>query len=186
MHPASTAAAPDALAFLAAEHALLRRLLADIERQAGGDPRPVDARIDEACTALRLHGQIEEELFYPAVREALGPSPRAARALNGAGVAHAAIAELVDRLETPPSAASDRRAAVAHLAQTVRRHLAEEERTLFPLARRARLELAGLGQRMAARKVALAVALGVGSPGDTEEAEEAEASARASRGADGQ
>ena len=60
------------------------------------------------------------------------------------------------------------------LAQIVRLQFAGEEQQLFSVLRRTRIDLTRLGVRMAARRVEIAVELGIASPGDTEAAEESE------------
>jgi iron-sulfur cluster repair protein YtfE (RIC family) len=169
----ATSTAPEALIFLADEHALLRRLLGDFERDMPHEPEPCAARLEEVRTELQIHARLEEELFYPALLESLAGNTRGLRALGDAAVAHATIAGLIERLELIAPAEPGYRDTFGNLAQAVRRHLDEEERVLFPLIRRSRCELDRLGARMAARRVALAVELGASSPGDTEEAEEA-------------
>lgn len=173
----ATTGAPEALLFLADEHALLRRLLGDFERDMPDDPQQSAARLEEVRTALQIHTQLEEELFYPAILETRAGNARTLRTLGDAAVAHATIAGLIERLELISPADPGYGDTFGFLAQAVRRHLEEEERMLFPLFRRSRIELHRLGARMAARKVALAVELGVSSPGDTEDAEEADEAA---------
>jgi hypothetical protein len=69
----------------------------------------------------------------------------------------------------------------ARLAGIARLHFDDQEERLFPLLRRAGMDLTRLGARMAARRVELSVALGVASPGDTEAVEERETEVRARR-----
>jgi hemerythrin superfamily protein len=60
--------APDALSVLRRDHRLAEELFAEFERSA---PQQLDPLARRICKMLRVHAQIEEELFYPAVRRAL-------------------------------------------------------------------------------------------------------------------
>lgn len=81
---------------------------------------------------LSIHAAIEEQVFYPAVLQAL---PRQQRALVKSLEAHHAAKSMlaeIDRL----AAASDRyKAKLEVLIDNVRHHVAEEEQDLFPKVR---------------------------------------------------
>lgn len=64
--PATSAGAKDATALLRADHAAVSDLFADYEKTRSDAKK--NALVAEICTALRVHAQIEEELFYPAVK----------------------------------------------------------------------------------------------------------------------
>jgi len=51
----------------------------------------------QICTALTVHAQIEEEIFYPAAREALGDEGE--DLLNEAKVEHNSLKELIGHIE---------------------------------------------------------------------------------------
>ena len=52
--------------------------------------------IDAACGELKTHAQVEEEIFYPAVRKAL---PDEDALLNEADVEHAGAKDLIAQIE---------------------------------------------------------------------------------------
>ena len=60
---------PDALALLTADHELVQDLFDKFEK-ARTDKQKADLA-EQICTELTIHAQIEEEIFYPAVREAI-------------------------------------------------------------------------------------------------------------------
>ena len=60
--------APDALSLLRRDHRLAEELFAEFARAA---PQQLDPLARRICKMLRVHTQIEEELFYPAVGRAL-------------------------------------------------------------------------------------------------------------------
>lgn len=105
--------------------------------------------IRRICTALRAHMAAEEEFFYPAVREVDAGAPSAERAL----AEHAQAKSLIDELERAPDDAGAADTLVLKLKREIAAHVAEEETQLFPLARRAPLDLYALGSRVAARRV---------------------------------
>jgi hemerythrin-like domain-containing protein len=171
-------ASMDAFALLADEHVLLRQLFEDFERPEPNDPRRPEDVVFETLNVLRVHARIEEELFYPAAAVALAEIPQAQ-----AGYSHAAIAEAMERLSAIPPARPEVRLQFARLAEIACRHFAEEEQHLFPLLRRTGMDLTRLGERMAERRIELAVELGIASPGDTQAAEEAADEMHADRAA---
>ena len=61
----------DAIAMLKADHQRVHALCAQFERASGDDERK--RRLAERiCQELEVHAQLEEDLFYPAVRAAIG------------------------------------------------------------------------------------------------------------------
>ena len=98
-----------------------------------------------------MHAQIEEEIFYPAAREAL-PSDDL---LDEAKVEHDSAKGLIAQIEssTPGDELFD--AQVTVLGEYVKHHIKEEQNELFPKLRRARMDLKALGQALAERKDAL-------------------------------
>ena len=60
----------DAIALLKADHRKVEDWFAKFERARGDDRKR--ALAENICTALRVHTQIEEEIFYPAFYEATG------------------------------------------------------------------------------------------------------------------
>ena len=60
--------APDALSVLRRDHRLAEELFAEFARSA---PQQLDPLARRICKMLRVHTQIEEELFYPVVSRAL-------------------------------------------------------------------------------------------------------------------
>ena len=59
----------DAIALLNADHAAVSQMFAEYEKTRSiASEKALVAKI---CTALTVHAQIEEEIFYPAVKAAL-------------------------------------------------------------------------------------------------------------------
>jgi hypothetical protein len=100
------------------------------------------------CDELKVHAKLEEEIFYPAVREAIDD----AELMDEAEVEHASAKALIGQIEAS-SASSDKFAAmVVVLGEYIKHHVKEEEGDMFKQVRRSGLDLAALGEEMQARK----------------------------------
>ena len=103
------------------------------------------------CLALTIHAQIEEEIFYPAAREAIAK----AELIDEAIVEHASAKQLIAEIEEMDAGDELYEAKVKVLGEQVRHHIEEEEDELFPEIEALELDLAALGKKMAERKTAL-------------------------------
>ncbi|MES2150150.1 MAG: hemerythrin domain-containing protein [Pseudomonadota bacterium] len=140
----------DMLAQLQAGHARVSALLRAFERIADEDdedPRKAEL-IDDLCYELTIHGMLDEELFYPALRAVIDND----ELLDDAEQEHAGIRELVSQLEVMYPGDEHFRTTVAVLTEEVEHHLAMEERELFEAARLAGIDLEALGARLLARR----------------------------------
>jgi hemerythrin superfamily protein len=109
------------------------------------------------CSALTVHAQIEEELFYPAIREL----PEAAEMIDEAAVEHQMIKDLVSQLEAMRPGDDLFEAKVKVLSEYVKHHVKEEEGEIFPEARDSDIDFEALGKQLAARQAELAGGPGV-------------------------
>lgn len=136
------------------EYARLAFAGAGTEAQAGGrtkgrtpDGRAALAR--KICSELTVHAQIEEELFYPALREVIDVP----ELLDEAQDEHQRVKELVAQIEGLSEADAAMDDLVSQLARAVENHVKEERDLLFPKARAAgELDLDELGARMKERQ----------------------------------
>jgi len=145
---AATARSRDAIALLKADHQQVKQWFAQFKKAT--DQRRRSALAQSICDALRLHTTIEEEIFYPAFLESTGD-----RDLHHeAEVEHQAAERLI--LEIEQSSPSDEffTAKVNVLGEMIKHHVREEERPggMFAKARKARMDLKGLGRQLAERK----------------------------------
>jgi hemerythrin superfamily protein len=141
----------DAIALLKADHEEVNNLFAEYEKT-----RSVSNKMElvaEICTALSVHAQIEEEIFYPAVKEALNDK----LLVPEATVEHASLKDLIAQLEGVKPDGEMYDAKVKVLSEYVKHHVKEEQSEMFPKARAASIDLAALGARLAARKEELLV-----------------------------
>lgn len=148
------AAAKDAVALLKADHIAVSRLFAEYEKANSSNKKK--ALVAEICTELSVHAQIEEEIFYPAIKAAIKDK----LLLPEATVEHGGIKDLIAQLEgvEPEGAIYD--AKVQVLSEYVEHHVKEEQNEMFPKVKATSLDLVELGARMAARKADLLAARG--------------------------
>jgi hemerythrin-like domain-containing protein len=139
----------DAIALLESDHEAVKQLFADYGSAGSvGDRKALVARI---CTALSVHIQIEEEIFYPAVKAALKDT----LLVPEATVEHAGVKDLIAQLEGAEPDGEMYNARVKVLSEYVKHHVMEEHKEMFPQARATTLDMAELGARMRARRDAL-------------------------------
>ena len=142
----ANAAPKDAIALLKSDHEAVSQLFAEFEKTRSVPNKK--ALVAEICTALGVHAQIEEEIFYPAVKAALKDK----LLVPEATVEHAGVKDLIAQLQDvePDSEMYD--AKVKVLSEYVKHHVKEEQNEMFPKAKASSLDLVELGFRMAARK----------------------------------
>lgn len=107
------------------------------------------AIVQTTCRALTIHTQIEEELFYPALRDAGVENDL----LDEAKVEHVGVKRLVGELETMEPGDELYDAKVKVLSEYVKHHVKEEETEMFPDAKKSDVDLDELGERMEVRAV---------------------------------
>ena len=121
----------DALTVLRRDHQAVEQLFRRFERARTASERKRIAAL--VVRELSVHTAVEEELFYPALRRrANGADGRVLVALEEHHVAMLELAEI----ERARGSEERFAAKVGVLADHVRHHVHEEERELFPLARR--------------------------------------------------
>lgn len=147
------ARAPDALALLKADHDTVRDLFLAFEQLK--DTHDMDERkaelVDDICYALTLHTMIEEEIVYPALRDATG----AGALLDEADIEHAGARELIGQLELMYPGDDHFDATVTVLGEEVVHHIGKEENAVFAAARASGIDLDALGARLSARRAQL-------------------------------
>jgi hemerythrin superfamily protein len=138
-----------ALDVLKQDHAEAKKMFKQFERlKKSGDSDGQRQTAQATCKALSIHAQIEEEIFYPALREGADAND----ALDEANVEHSHIKELVAQLEASQPGDDLFAARFTVLAEYVQHHVDEEESTIFSKARKAECDLVALGEQLLARK----------------------------------
>jgi hemerythrin superfamily protein len=138
----------DAISLLKADHRQVEDWFGEFKSARSGSRKATLA--GSICDALKVHTSIEEEIFYPAFLEAAGDE----EIHHEAEVEHAGAKELISQIEQAGPEDEYFEARVNVLAEMIRHHVREEEKPdgMFAKARRARMDLAGLGERLAERK----------------------------------
>ena len=140
---------PDAVALLTADHRAVEQLF---DQYAGtDDPTQKSELARRICVELTVHSMLEEELFYPACREAGVEDD----ALDEAQVEHDSVKLFVGDLRNHSVRAPFYDAKVKVLGDYVKHHVAEEERAgdgIFAKASAAGVDMSALGQKISERK----------------------------------
>jgi hemerythrin superfamily protein len=140
----------DAIDLLDADHKMVKKLFIDFNA-LGDDGAPDEARAQLAkkiCAEITVHAQIEEEIFYPAVREAIADDELMDEALEE----HQEAKELIASIEKMKPGDKKLDATVKQLAQAIDHHVMEEREQIFLKARYAALDLKQLAVELAKRK----------------------------------
>lgn len=162
----SSGARPLALELLEADHRKVEMLFDryEEEKESGEDTRkPIAERI---CAELTVHARVEEELFYPWLRENL--SEEEMELVEEAVVEHASLKDLIAQLEGAGEMDAAYDAKVKVLSEYVKHHVQEEEGEIFEKCSEFDEELDEVGQQMHARKAELRAELGLMEEGEEE------------------
>jgi hypothetical protein len=144
--------APDAIQLLKADHRKVEGLFAQFEKAK--DAGRKKALASEICLKLRVHAQIEEDVFYPGccaegVDEDL---------MDEAYVEHDGAKVLIAEIEKADPEGQYYDAQVKVLSEQIKHHVKEEEKkqgNMFAKARKAGVDFKALGAKMAAEKAQL-------------------------------
>ncbi len=153
---ATKAAGPDAVSLLMDDHKKVKKLFKEYEKLAKKDD--IEGKVDVAmqiCEELTVHATIEEEIFYPAARAAIKDDDL----LNEAEVEHATAKDLIAQIEQMSGDDPMYDAKVKVLSEYIDHHVTEEEDEMFPKAKKAKMDMAGLAVEMMERKEELMMAM---------------------------
>jgi hemerythrin superfamily protein len=147
--PASKSSSTDAIELLIDDHKKVKKLFKEFEKLAKQDD--TDAKVEIAmqiCEELTIHASIEEEIFYPAARRAINDDDM----LNEAVVEHATAKDLIAQIQEMAGDDELYDAKVKVLSEYINHHVEEEEGEMFPKARKAKMDLEGIGVQLLERK----------------------------------
>ena len=97
---------------------------------------------------MKVHAQIEEEIFYPQAREATKDNDL----IDEAVVEHATVKSLIADIESMEVGEDLYDAKIRVLGEMVKQHIKEEEEELFPELEPAKIDLEAFGKELAKRK----------------------------------
>ena len=143
---------PHACGLLDADHRAVKKLFNEYDELAGSKAKSsIEARRDLAqriCMELTVHTQLEEEIFYPAVRAAIKEQDL----LDEATVEHASAKDLIEQIQSATEVDEMFDAKVKVLGEYIDHHVKEERNEMFPKARASKLDLVAMREAMQARK----------------------------------
>ena len=147
----SKAKATGAIELLKEQHDKVKKAFKEFEKLDREDTEAQQELVQSVCEDLKLHTTLEEELFYPAAREAIDDEDL----MNEAAVEHETARMLIEQLQNMGPDDPNYFATFTVLGEYVRHHVKEEQDEMFPAARKAGLDLAALAERMQGRRDAL-------------------------------
>jgi len=128
---------PEPMEMLIADHREVQKMFKQFEKlKEQDDDQSKRDLVDLTCAELKVHTQIEEEIFYPAAREALAEGDLVAEAL----VEHNSAKELIAKLQGSDANAEEYAAMFTVLGEYVNHHIAEEQNEMFPKLKKADLD----------------------------------------------
>ncbi|KAG0025431.1 hypothetical protein BGZ81_007177 [Podila clonocystis] len=135
-----------ATAMLRADHKHVSKLFAEYEKTSAITKKK--DLVAQICTALTVHAQIEEEIFYPAVKKALKDH----ELVPEATIEHATLKNLIAQVKDVEPDGEMFDAKITVLSEYVKHHVKEEQNEMFPKVEASKLDMIKLGAQMAARK----------------------------------
>jgi hemerythrin superfamily protein len=139
----------DAITLLMDDHKKVKKLFKDYEKLSKKED--VDGKVELAnqiCEELTIHSMIEEEIFYPAAREAIQDDDM----MNEAVVEHATAKDLIAQIQEMDGDDPMYDAKVTVLGEYINHHVEEEETEMFPKVKKAKMDLDSLGAELLERK----------------------------------
>ena len=176
-------AQPLALELLMADHRKVEDLLEQFEQEKESDEGTRREIAQRICAELSVHAQVEEEIFYPWLKENLDDDEM--EMIEEAYIEHATAKDLIAQIEGASDIDEQFNARVKVLGEYVKHHVQEEENEIFPQVRAEQAELDELGQEIAARKGELKEEMGLAEEGEEEEGEDDAGMAARERGRSG-
>ena len=148
----ATRSAKDACDLLDQQHRQVKKMFKDYEELTKSRARSAGQKkmelAQQICQALTAHTQIEDEIFYPAVREAIKETDL----IDEAEVEHQSAKDLIAQIEAASEPDDMFDAKVKVLGEYIDHHVKEEKTEMFPKARSARkLDLVSMREEMEAR-----------------------------------
>ncbi|MYN06525.1 hemerythrin domain-containing protein [Pseudoduganella aquatica] len=139
----------DAISLLTQDHANVKAMFEQYEELGDRALASKKKLAQKICIELTKHATAEEEIFYPAVRQASGENEDL---IDEATVEHASAKELIVQILSMEPGDELYDAKIKVLSEQIEHHVKEEEGEMFPKARKAKLDLVALGEAIEDRK----------------------------------
>jgi hemerythrin-like domain-containing protein len=140
-----------ALEMLKEDHDKVKKAFKEFEKIDREDAETLQQLVQRVCEELKVHTALEEEIFYPAMREAIEDEDL----MNEAQVEHDTAKMLIEQLENMGPDDPNFHATFTVLGEYVKHHVKEEEDEMFPEARKTDIDFEEHGARMRERKTEL-------------------------------
>ena len=150
----------DAITLLKQDHEAVRQMFEEFEK--ADEDRKFELAA-EICQALTVHATIEEEIFYPQVREAI----EAEDMMLEAEIEHDTVKNLIERVQEGEVDETQLSAMIKVMNEYVNHHVNEEQRRMFPRVKRSDIDLEALGKELLERKTELEAELQAAMPDDS-------------------
>jgi hemerythrin superfamily protein len=145
---------PLAIEMLIDDHKKVKKLFKEFDKiKEDGSAEEKEALVQEICNELLVHAEVEEQLFYPAAREAIDEEDL----LDEAVVEHASAKDLIEQIQALKSSDPLYDAKVTVLGEYIEHHVEEEEKEMFPKVKKAKIDLDALGEEMTQLKESMMV-----------------------------
>jgi hemerythrin-like domain-containing protein len=140
----------DAISLLKDDHRKMKKLLSELESTTERGVKTRQELFTKMKDELTIHEAIEEEIFYPALKE----HPKAKEIVLEAYEEHHVVDMVMAEIEGVPFEDESWGAKFTVMKENIEHHIEEEENEMFTQARQVfdNTELEALGERMAARK----------------------------------
>jgi hemerythrin superfamily protein len=138
----------EAINMLKEDHDRVEKAFKEFEKLDREDADAVRQLVVAVCEDLKVHTTLEEEIFYPAVREAIEDEDL----MNEASVEHETAKMLIEQLENMQPDDPNYYATFTVLGEYVMHHVEEEEGEMFPAAKKTDIDFDALAQQMKERK----------------------------------
>ena len=137
------AASPSAFELLEQDHREVEEWFAEFDELNEDDDQKAKLA-GKICLALKVHAQMEEEIFYPQARETTKDNDL----IDEAVVEHATVKNLIGEIEAMEVGEELYDAKMRVLGEMVKHHIKEEEEELFPELEAAKMNLNAVGKKL--------------------------------------
>ena len=144
---------PNPITMLKADHVKVKRLLRQLEGSGSRAVKERERLVRDIERELKVHSQIEEELFYPTFKK-VSEKTESEDLFYEATEEHHVVDMVLPALKAANPKSHEFSAKAKVLKELIEHHIKEEEKEMFVQARKLMDEsqLRDLGERLAARK----------------------------------
>ena len=167
------------LSLLKDDHKRVKKAYREFRKLDGeSDPEACAAVVQQVLAELTVHAEIEEELLYPAARQAIADSSL----IDEAEVEHESLRTLIEQIKGMDPEDEKYAARFTVLCEYTMHHVKEEEGEMFPQLQRVRLDWEGLAAEVMQRREELMAENGIAPEGQAGEPGAEQAGEGAGRG----